>query len=164
MKRYILTLTLVFAALANAAAQDTDSPKDRKAERQKQFERIQAEKVAFFTSELDLTPQEAQIFWPVYNQCWKDNQKAHWQTMKAFGEIRKMKEKNDASQSEIEAKINEYVVALENESKTYTGAYTKIKETLPIEKVGRLVLAEEAFRMKMIRELKGNKKGKEPRD
>ena len=30
--------------------------------------RMMSEKVAFFTVELDLTPEEAQKFWPVYNQ------------------------------------------------------------------------------------------------
>ena len=31
------------------------------------FERIKAQKVAYITDELDLTPQEAEKFWPIYN-------------------------------------------------------------------------------------------------
>src|SRR5690606_29250594 len=36
--------------------------------RAERFERIEAEKVAFITKELNLTPSEAQKFFPVYNQ------------------------------------------------------------------------------------------------
>ena len=31
-------------------------------------ERIMSEKIAFLTVEVGLTPEEAQVFWPVYNQ------------------------------------------------------------------------------------------------
>lgn len=36
--------------------------------RAERFERIEAEKIAFITKELNLTPSEAQRFFPVYNQ------------------------------------------------------------------------------------------------
>lgn len=36
------------------------------------FERIEAEKIAFITKELDLTPAEAQKFFPVYNQYYQE--------------------------------------------------------------------------------------------
>ena len=57
-------------------------------QRKKEFERIQAEKIAFITQELDLTPEEAQVFWPVYNQCWKEILAANKKKMDAFGEFR----------------------------------------------------------------------------
>jgi len=31
-------------------------------------EKIEAQRVAFITQELDLTPDEAKVFWPVYNE------------------------------------------------------------------------------------------------
>ncbi|SEL27624.1 hypothetical protein [Parapedobacter koreensis] len=40
--------------------------------RAQRFERIEAEKIAFITKELNLTPQEAQKFFPVYNQYYKE--------------------------------------------------------------------------------------------
>lgn len=36
--------------------------------RAERFERIEAEKIAFITNELNLTPSEAQQFFPIYNQ------------------------------------------------------------------------------------------------
>ena len=35
---------------------------------QKKREKIHAQKIAFISTEVDLTPAEAQKFWPVYNQ------------------------------------------------------------------------------------------------
>ncbi len=40
--------------------------------RTQRFERIEAEKIAFITKELNLTPSEAQKFFPIYNQYYKE--------------------------------------------------------------------------------------------
>jgi hypothetical protein len=64
-------LYLIFIFLAAgffAAAQD----ELQQVPEQKQQEKIEALKVAFITKELDLTPDEAQKFWPVYNQYSKE--------------------------------------------------------------------------------------------
>lgn len=34
----------------------------------KQYEKMEAQRIAFITQELDLTPDEAKVFWPVYNE------------------------------------------------------------------------------------------------
>jgi hypothetical protein len=39
---------------------------------QSRSEKIQALKIAFITQKLELNPQEAQSFWPVYNQYQKE--------------------------------------------------------------------------------------------
>ena len=35
-------------------------------------DKMMSEKIAFITTELELTPEEAQVFWPVYNQIAKE--------------------------------------------------------------------------------------------
>lgn len=40
--------------------------------RAERFERIEAEKIAFITKELNLTPSEAQKFFPIYNQYYRE--------------------------------------------------------------------------------------------
>ena len=59
MKKYLLILLLGFTSFF-VKAQD-DNPGQR-------AEKIQALKIAFITQKLDLTPDEAQKFWPVYNR------------------------------------------------------------------------------------------------
>ena len=44
-------------------------------QRKERHERIQALKVAFITEKLELTPEEAQQFWPVFNAIEKQKEK-----------------------------------------------------------------------------------------
>lgn len=67
MKKIYLILSLVCSGIA-ATAQDATAPD---ASEKKQHD-IQALKAALITKELDLTPDEAQKFWPVYNQYEKE--------------------------------------------------------------------------------------------
>jgi hypothetical protein len=61
MKRLYLIFTLVCSSLLATA--QTESPQPEKKEQD-----IEALKVAFLSKELQLTPEEAQQFWPVYNE------------------------------------------------------------------------------------------------
>ena len=63
MKKYILILTLLFGGFSFAFAQD-NQPGDDLARQ----ERIKALYVAYVTQQLQLTPDEAQRFWPVHTQ------------------------------------------------------------------------------------------------
>lgn len=66
MKRIILAVAL-FLSFQGAKAQEdvTQLPEKKQQE-------IEALKVAFISKELDLTPEEAQKFWPVFNQYSKE--------------------------------------------------------------------------------------------
>ena len=63
MKKYLLILTLLFGSFSMAFAQENQQGDD--ATRQ---EKIQALYVAYVTQQLQLTPEEAQKFWPVHAQ------------------------------------------------------------------------------------------------
>ena len=54
MKKYLLIFFVMLGSLSQIKAQDG--------------EKIQSLKIAFITQKLQLTPDEAQKFWPVYNQ------------------------------------------------------------------------------------------------
>ncbi|MEP6583661.1 MAG: hypothetical protein ABJA90_05330 [Ginsengibacter sp.] len=59
MKKFVLILALFFSGFSIVYAQADDDPRG---------EKIQALKIAFITQKLNLTTDEAQKFWPVYNQ------------------------------------------------------------------------------------------------
>lgn len=58
MKRYILTFFILFLVLGSSIAQTQES----------RFQQIEAAKVAYITKQLQLSPAEAQKFFPIYNQ------------------------------------------------------------------------------------------------
>lgn len=67
MKKYLLILILSIGSIFAAKAQD-----DLPADGTKRQEKIQALYVAYVTQQLNLTPDEAQKFWPLHTQYMKE--------------------------------------------------------------------------------------------
>jgi hypothetical protein len=63
MKKYLLILTLLLGSFSMAFAQE-----NQQGDEQAKQERIKALYVAYVTQQLQLTPDEAQKFWPVHTQ------------------------------------------------------------------------------------------------
>ena len=158
----MMACCLLAATVLFAQPQGKPSEEQRK----KEWERIQSEKIAFITAELDLTPEEAQVFWPVYNQCWKEARESHKKMMDAFGAFRG-KNAEELSDKELETKVDAYVQANKAANQVLADWYPKFKEVLPIRKVAKLYQAEDAFQMRMISNLRKHPekpKGPAPRD
>lgn len=143
------TTVLGLLCFVLAFAQGSDKQRNHM---QQAMDRIQAEKVAFFTNELDLSPQEAEKFWPVYNAYSKESRVAHDASMRAFGNLN-AKPGETLTDKEVERRLSEYMKALEKENSVMTAYYNKFKAVLPIKKVAKLYQTEEAFRMRMINNL-----------
>ena len=144
-------LTLCLFASVLLFAQPQGKPNDE--QRKKDWERLQAEKIAFITQELDLTPEEAQVFWPVYNQCWKEVLASHKATREAFAGIRG-KQAEGLTDKEMEKKLDAYIQASTRSNQVLADWYPKFKQVLPIRKVAKLYQAEEAFQQRMINNLR----------
>ena len=123
-------------------------------------EKVRAERVAFLTTELDLSEAEAQDFWPVYNavqQERRDAFKAVRSATKALSEALKKGEGDTAALLDDYLKAREKTAALERSS------VERFKKVLPIEKVAKLSLAEEKFRHRQIGQLQqGRPQGNRP--
>jgi hypothetical protein len=117
MKKYLLILFVLLGSLSQIKAQEPAG------------EKIQALKIAFITQKLQLTPDEAQKFWPIYNQY--DN------------EVRGIESGNDPNVIDKEQKLL-------NVRKKYLGTFQKI---LGQDKTNRLFNAERDFRGLLIRRL-----------
>ena len=159
MKKILAFGICLFAAVLLFAQPQGGRPDD--GQRKKEWERIQSEKIAFITQELDLSPEEAQRFWPVYNQCWKETLAAHKEMRDAFGEFRGRKT-DELSEAELEKKLNAYIEASAASNQMLAKWYPKFKEVLPIRKVAKLYQAEEAFQQRMINNLRKHPQQKPP--
>ncbi|HHZ64837.1 MAG TPA: hypothetical protein EYN38_10370 [Flavobacteriales bacterium] len=132
-------------------------PKGGPANRKKQ---IEARKVAFITSELNLSPEEAQVFWPVYNQA-QAERKALREKHKTMRDI-KVKEGepkktlDTMTDKELEEKM-EYMMVHEQAELDLKKKYLKkYKEVLPIRKVAKLYQAEKKFKKKLMSDIRGS--------
>jgi hypothetical protein len=135
-------------------------PGNRMEERKKEF---QAQKIAFLTTKLDLTPEEAQVFWPVYNELENARQAHHKKFIQAKMEMKKkIRSGEEMSDAEIEAFLLERFEEDREKADIEEKYFKKLKAVLPMKKLAILYGAEEEFRMKMLRQYKNSKDAPSP--
>lgn len=137
----LLPLVLMLVAPAiNLSAQNTE------------MDRINAYKIAFFTRRLNLTPAEAEKFWPVYNEY--DNKRIDLQKQRS--ETMRMINLQESKMSDAELlKSADRIVALQVDEALLTESlHKRLKEILPARKVIRVYQAENLFRNQLLNELR----------
>ena len=151
MKNFTLIAVLALLSFSNIQAQ----PK-QKCNWQ---EKMMSEKIAFITMELQLTPEEAQVFWPVYNQIAQEKKASQKAMMTAYRTMVKALEEGTASDKEISAMLDDYLAAKQAHKEASKDDADKYRKVLPAKKVAKLYVAEENFRRHHIRNFKGGHKG-----
>jgi hypothetical protein len=116
-------------------------------------EKMMSEKIAFLTMEMDITPEEAQVFWPVYNQMEKKKDAALEQVIRSYKELNAAIEANN--KNEIDKCLTAYLQAQETLREIESDTAEQYKAVLPVEKVAKLYVGEEKFRRQHIRKLHG---------
>lgn len=125
-------------------------------------EKLMAEKIAFLTLEVGLTPEEAQVFWPVYNQVEKEKDEAMFNVIRTYKDMSKALEEKK-SEKEVSALLDKYLEAQKKVNEIENGITAKYKAVLPVEKVAKLYVAEEKFRRLQIRKLHDGEGRPQPR-
>ena len=154
MNTKLKTLTIVIGLFVFSqtitAQQGPRGPKGAKNEERK--ENIEALKIAFLTDKLALTPEEAQQFWPVYNQYTDKLQELR---KKRRQDGKDVKQNLDGlSDKEVEQAVDNDLVFRQKELDLQKEYNTKFKAVLPIKKVAKLYAAEEQFKMVLLNKLK----------
>jgi hypothetical protein len=145
LSQLVLTAVLISGTAINASAQKKEDWKQK----------IMQEKIAFFTTEMNLTQEEAQNFWPVYNQFCKEEHEAQKLIMTTYKDLNEAIE-SGKSEKEISACLNRYLKAREEKRDLSTAAAGRFKKVLSDEKVARLYIAEEKFKRNQIQKLHHN--------
>jgi Spy/CpxP family protein refolding chaperone len=132
----------------------------RKEPSKEDIENFRAKKVSFITEKLQLTPEEAQKFWPIYNQSEMEN----WEAQNKRREIeRKVQEENgNLSDKEIIDLTKQMVETFKAEALVSEKYNKKFLEILPPKKVLKLYQAEHQFRMQMLHEYRNRRPDDKP--
>ncbi len=169
MKTYIskittLSLFIIMAILAQTGsvyAQHEKYPERQKGNHQKpNREKIEAQRVAFITTELNLTPDEAKVFWPVYNEY--DNKRHELKkALKNAGDFHKPEIEKLTEKEAVQILDNQIIEAqkLLDLRKEY---HAKFKSVLPAVKVLQLYDAEREFQKMLIDRLRQHKQNPNP--
>ncbi len=143
----LLTTTIVFG-------QEDQRALDKK-------EQIAAQKVALITSRMELTPDEAKVFWPVYNQYEKQLhqlREAHRESIRSKG-----KDLDALSDTEVEALIDREMEIKEEELEVRIKMHVELKKLIGPRKVAMLYKAEKDFHRELLQRYKQGKRGSEMR-
>jgi len=149
-KELFFVLISVMLFIINPAKSQDKSHEER-------IEKFKAEKVSFLTTNLDLTPAEAQKFWPIYNQM----EKERWEAQKARRDLEdKVSDaKESLSEREVIQLTRDYAGSLKKEGDLMASYNEKLLKVLPPNKVLDLYKTENEFRMHMIKKYRDNNKG-----
>lgn len=120
-------------------------------------EKVEAMRIAFLTQKLDLSPEEAQKFWPVYNEFKKKRDELH---KKRREEMKSAKENIDSlSDKQVEALVDGEILFRQKNLDLEKEYHGKFKSVLPIKKVARLYRAEEQFTHRLLEQISERGKG-----
>lgn len=120
-------------------------------------EQIKSLKVAFITSELDLTPEESAKFWPLYNEY--DAKQNTIRRTKMKSNLDRMKSESFGNLSEKDASI--LLTQIENSEDELHQLRKKfisnLKSVIPTIKILKLRKAEEDFNRKLLQQYRNKK-------
>lgn len=118
-------------------------------------EKARADKVAFLSTELELSEAEAQAFWPVYNEVEAARREAFKLSSEACKALKKALE---SGEGDINALLDDYIRKRDEARNTDKVAIERYKKVLSAEKVAKYVLAEENFRHRQIGKVRNDNK------
>ena len=139
--KYIVLFLFCFVALISVAQPGTKRDK------------IEALRVNYINQKVNFTAQEAQLFWPLYNE-YSDKLEVNRKTFRQqYGKHAKVEFITD---KDAENYLNAELTMRQKEYELYKEYYEKFKKVLPVKKVALLRRAEEEFRRELIKNIKGN--------
>jgi hypothetical protein len=164
MKRVLVILSLmVVLPLLQLQAQDLPNQNQNQ---NPDLNQLNAYKIAFFTRRLNLTSQEAEKFWPVYNE---------FQTRRLTIQTERQKLNRNINQNMLNMSEKEMIetgdklISLQTQEASLAQEYhKKFREILSPAKILRLYQAENQYRLQLLNELekrqplRNNQPQKEP--
>lgn len=146
----LFTIALLVCCVSAAGFAQTKEGEGKKQHGQ----RFESERIAYLSQKMNLTPEEAQAFWPIYNVAeaeQKELNKAVRTSLKALNEAFKEK----MPETEISTRLDNYLKALDSQKNVHIKYAAKYKKAVGVEKTAKFYRAYESFRRQQIKSLRG---------
>lgn len=111
---------------------------------------IEAYRVSYLTQKLDLSEDEAKIFWPIYNDFQKEQSSLRKERMQDMISFRKSTDIENLSDTEIQTLIANELDFKQKELILEKKYYYKLKSSLPIKTIGKYYRAQETFKRELL--------------
>ena len=152
MKKYLI-LFLFFIPITALVAQEGSPPSDKGG--RPAHERVEAMKVGFLTQRLNLTPDEAKSFWPVYNQY--QNELEAIRKSRRDNIVNAKMNFDEMNDKDVEKTVDSELSFRQSELDLLKKYHGQFKQVLPIKKVAKLYRAEEDFKRELLDRIKDNR-------
>ncbi|MGV3505356.1 MAG: Spy/CpxP family protein refolding chaperone [Adhaeribacter sp.] len=121
-------------------------------DREEHFKKIRNYKITYLTSKLDLSPEQAQKFWPVYNQYDAERNKMHYKTRISRPEkLAAMSEQDLREKLLTRLEVQQNMLDLD---KTYMDRFLKV---ISARQLAILYRAEDEFPRVLLEKLRAEK-------
>jgi hypothetical protein len=154
MKKLLTLFTLLLPAVG-VFAQPDEAP----ALNEERLREVKAQKIAFLTSRLKLTPEEAQVFWPIYNAY----DEARESNRKELRRSMRPKDGAETSPTEQQAleRLNKVLELRQRELELERSYKDRFVKTIGAVRTMELVRAEHDFDREVLRRIR-ERLGKAP--
>ena len=122
-------------------------------------ERVKAFKIAYITEQLDLTPQEAQKFWPIYNEHEENMEKVNRQEKNLIRDLRQQSTSLDFTDSKAGEYLNDFITVEEKKASLRKQLIVSLKNIIPNKKILTLIKAEADFHKRLVQQLRERRRG-----
>ncbi|MEY4927863.1 MAG: hypothetical protein RI894_2299 [Bacteroidota bacterium] len=109
--------------------------------------RLEALRIAYITEKLQLTPQEAQTFWPVFNEY-----QAKLKDIRKQGKLESLDD--NSSDADIEKAVAAHFDAETKAIALQKEYFVQLKKILPLKKIVKLLKAEHEFKNRLLEHLR----------
>ena len=135
----------------SGAPDDSIGRQQRHKQRQEQ---IHAHKIGYFTTQLELTAEEAQAFWPVYNEYWEKRNTLFDERSKLMRKV-----KHDKIDDKKALQIAQRLVEnTQDDARLVREYHSKLEKVLSPQKLLKYYAAEDSFRLELINILRRRQK------
>lgn len=138
MKQIIVTFLFLMPFLVSAQGGG-----DRRKE-------IESYKIAFLTQKLELSAEEAKVFWPIYTDWQREQEELRRERSQKMISFRKISEIEELTDSQVQTLIMNDFNMRQREINLDRRYYSKLRESLPIKVIGKFYRAQEAFKKDLL--------------
>lgn len=121
--------------------------------RDEKKEKIKAHKIAYITERLQLTSQEAEKFWPVYNEHEALVEKSHKEFRKSH--MFEPEEIEEMTEGDANKFIDDQIIHEQKLFELRKEFITKLRGVIPPKKILMLMEAEKDFKVEIMRKVSG---------
>lgn len=147
MTKYIISAFILLLPLSMLAQ---DPVSDERLDRI--MEKLEERKISFITRKVNFSVEEAQQFWPLYNEITAEQKRLR----KEQRQLRHYMHKNAKSMTdqELEDKLDKFIQIQGDEADLQANYHKRFKKVLPVRKLVMYYRTEEMFRKRVLQELK----------